>query len=303
MKFVFLSSVAAALCLSMGAACAGTVNESAVVFLPDGKGGHVIDPSALPADGSKQNAKKIQYRGGPLLNSPNGVNVYYIWYGNWSADQSPAILADFAQHLGGSPYWNINTTYYDKSKVYVQNKVALAGQAVDNYSQGKALSDSAILSVVNNAISSGALPMDTNALYFVLTSADVNETSGFCTSYCGWHNHANVSGNDVKYSFVGNPARCPTACSIQSTGPNGSSGADGMASVIAHELEETVTDEDLNAWFFLTGQENADKCAWTFGTEYKAANGALANMKLGSRDYLIQQNWVNQGKGKCAVSF
>jgi len=74
-----------------------------------------------------------------------------------------------------------------------------------------------------------------------------------------------------------------------------------MASVIAHELEEAVTDPDLNAWWDTNGAENADKCAWTFGTTYAAPNGSSANMKIGCRDYLIQQNWVNQGSGFCAL--
>ena len=43
-----------------------------------------------------------------------------------------------------------------------------------------------------------------------------------------------------------------------------------MASVIAHELEEAATDPDLNAWYDSRGYENADKCAWTFGTTYTA---------------------------------
>ena len=41
-----------------------------------------------------------------------------------------------------------------------------------------------------------------------------------------------------------------------------------MVSVIAHELEEAATDPDLNAWYDNRGYENADKCAWTFGTTY-----------------------------------
>jgi hypothetical protein len=76
-----------------------------------------------------------------------------------------------------------------------------------------------------------------------------------------------------------------------------------MASIIAHELEEATTDPDLNAWYDRRGFENADKCAWTFGATYLAANGAAANMKLGARDYLIQQNWVNSGAGFCALKF
>ena len=76
-----------------------------------------------------------------------------------------------------------------------------------------------------------------------------------------------------------------------------------MVSVIAHELEETATDPDLNAWYDSSGAENADKCAWTFGTTYTVSNGSLANMNLGTRDYLVQQNWVNAQGGICALSY
>jgi len=32
------------------------------------------------------------------------------------------------------------------------------------------------------------------------------------------------------------------------------------------ELEEATTDPGLNAWYDVRGYENADKCAWSFGT-------------------------------------
>ena len=88
------------------------------------------------------------------------------------------------------------------------NLVNLNGQTTDNYSQGTALSDAGVQAVVSAAISSGALgPADPKGVYFVLTSADVNETSGFCTQYCGWHTHGTISGTDIKYAFIGNPDR------------------------------------------------------------------------------------------------
>lgn len=242
----------------------------------------------------------ISYHGGPLILGT--TNVYYIWYGNWSGNTATTILTDFASNVGGSPYFNINTTYYNGSSVHVTNSVRYTSSTTDNYSQGTSLSDAQIQTVVSSAISSGRLPNDTNAVYFVLTSADVTASSGFCTQYCGWHTHGTISGSDIKYSFVGNPDRCPSACEAQTTGPNGNAGADGMASIIAHELEEAVTDPDLNAWFDTRGAENADKCAWTFGTTY-TANGAQANMKLGTRDFLIQQNWVNASGGFCAKAY
>ncbi len=262
---------------------------------PDGEG--------KPGGGGKPRGNGISYHGGPVMLGT--THVYYIWYGDWlSAPASGAvpILTDLAQNIGGSPYFNINTTYYDGGGNKVLNSVAFGGSTTDNYSRGKAVSDAGILGIVSDAINAGRLPKDTNGVYFVLTSSDVNETSGFCTQYCGWHTHGTIGGADIKYSFVGNPDRCPSACEAQTVSPNGNPGADGMASIIAHELEEAVTDPDLNAWYDTRGQENADKCAWTFGATYPSGGG-LANMKLGARDYLIQRNWVNASGGYCATQY
>lgn len=279
-------------------------------LVPTGKGWgerayptpHHNDHANPNAGAGKTSANGINYHGGPVLLGT--TNAYYIWYGNWASNTAVAILEDLATHIGGSPYYNINTTYYDGSNRHVSNAVKFVKSTTDNYSKGTALTDANIQSIVASAINSGALPKDNNAVYFVLTSADVNETSGFCTQYCGWHTHASITGlGDIKYSFVGNPDRCPSACAAQATGPNGNAGADGMASIISHELEEAVTDPDLNAWYDRRGAENADKCAWTFGSTYATSNGAMANMKLGTRDYLIQQNWVNASGGFCAKSY
>jgi hypothetical protein len=268
-------------------------------FTPKGKGFLIRDANAGKNGGG--GGATIVYHGGPVMTGTNGV--YYIWYGNWAGNTATSILTDFAGAIGGSPYFNINTTYYDGSNTHVTNSVAYRGSTTDNYSQGTSLSDAQIQTVVSSAISSGRLPKDTSAVYFVLTSADVTASSGFCTQYCGWHTHGTIAGSDIKYSFIGNADRCPSSCAAQTTGPNGNAGADAMASIIAHELEEAVTDPDLNAWYDRRGMENADKCAWTFGTQYTTSNGAKANVRLGTRDFLIQQNWVNSGSGFCAMSF
>jgi hypothetical protein len=249
--------------------------------------------------GPSQNG--INYHGGPIMLGT--VHVYYIWYGAWTGNTATGILTDLATSIGGSPYYNVNTTYTNGSLVPITNSVAYVSSTTVGYTQGTSLTDTQIKTVVSAAITSGALPLDANGVYFVLTSADVTASSGFCTQYCGWHTHATISNTDIKYAFIGNPDRCPSACAAQASGPNDNAGADGMASIISHELEESATDPDLNAWYDRRGNENADKCAWTFGTTYQAANGALANMKLGARDFLIQRNWVNAAGGYCALSY
>jgi hypothetical protein len=286
-----------------GHSASAAPKSTAADLRPTGKGygtSDLLEP-AKPSGGGKTTSNGIVYHGGPVMLGT--TNVYYIWYGNWTGNSATTILTDLANSIGGSSYYNINTSYYDGSNNHISNLVSYRNSTTDSYSQGTALSDAGVQSVVANAISSGKLPKDPNAVYFVLTSSDVNETSGFCTNYCGWHTHGTISGSDIKYSFVGNPDRCPSACEAQTTGPNGNAGADGMASIISHELEEAATDPDLNAWYDRRGQENADKCAWTFGTEYTTSNGAKANVKLGSRDYLIQRNWVNAAGGYCSMTF
>ncbi|HJU21092.1 MAG TPA: hypothetical protein VJ891_01160 [Casimicrobiaceae bacterium] len=313
----------AALASSAVYAVAPSVDGGEDELAPTGKGwGHRVekgngDNGQARAGRTKSGgANGISYHGGPvMLPNSKGVppTVYYIWYGTWG---SPAtdILNSLAQNIGGSSYFNINTTYFNGSSQHVVKAVGFGGSTTDSYSHGTALSDSGVQSVVASAINSGRLPFDSNGVYFVLTSPDVNETSGFCTQYCGWHTHATISRTDIKFAFVGNPNRCPSACEMQDVGPNGiadattglDSGADGMASIISHELEEAVTDPDLNAWYDARGQENADKCAWTFGTTSKAPNGATYNVTLGSGTYsrfLIQRNWVNASGGYCAQSY
>ncbi|HZQ63147.1 MAG TPA: hypothetical protein VFC24_17455 [Casimicrobiaceae bacterium] len=309
------------------AACAAVVNgaqgnngnngNNDSELVPTGKGwgerpanfqGNNGNANGQAGRNNKASGNGINYHGGPLMlgNAPgaNGStnNIYYIWYGNWTGNSALTILTDFANNIGGSPYFNINSSYYDGSGKTVPNAVHYAGQTNDKYSQGSVLNDSQVQSVVASAINSGSLPKDPAGVYFVLTSSDVNESSGFCTQYCGWHTHGTIGGIDVKYSFVGNPDRCPSACAAQTTSPNGNAGADGMASIIAHELSEAVTDPDLNAWYDTRGYENADKCAWNFGAT-QTANGAKWNVALGTRDYLIQQNWVNASGGYCALKY
>lgn len=72
-----------------------------------------------------------------------------------------------------------------------------------------------------------------------------------------------------------------------------------MLSVVAHELEEALTDPNPSSgWVDSIGAENADKCAWTFGhSQQTAANGASYNMTLqttsGQKNFLIQRNLSN----------
>jgi hypothetical protein len=261
-------------------------------------------PNNFASKPGRTSSNGINFYGGPVMTS--GVKVNIVWYGNWT-QQKRNIITNLIQDLNNSAYFNINTTYYDANKNFVKNSLTLGQEYFDSYSQGNGgstgLSDAQIWTIVNQAASTptiGSAIVDTNAITLVLTSSDVKK-SGFLTSYCGWHTFGTISSTAIKYSFVGDPGTS-AGCVVQTISPNGDAGADAMTSVIAHEIEEAVTDPQLNAWFDRRGYENADKCAWNFGT-INTLNGFKYNMTMNGRNYYIQQNWLNAQGGLCALSW
>ena len=245
----------------------------------------------------------IAYHGGKVLHSPN---VYAIWYGNWSTpgNNSKVVLENLLKNIGGTSYFNINTTYSDQ-KGAVSNSVRFVKSTTDNYSQGTVLTDNKVALIVKRAISKESLPKDSNAVYFVFTSGDVSETSGFLTTYCAFHAHKTFDDTNIKYAFVGDPSADLAACAPQQVvSPNANPAADAMASLTAHELEEAVTDPNLNAWYDdLTGYENGDLCNFHFGKVTQNSDGSFYNQIIGGRQYLIQRNWLNIAPGGCASSY
>ena len=257
---------------------------------------------------AQSNKSPIEYQGGPLITRT--PNVYLIWYGGWANNSARSILTEFITSLGGSPYYNINTTYYDGSGARPNNGLIYGGGADNLYSRGPSLNESDVQEVVSASILNAQLPLDPNGIYLVLTSADVSAT-GFCTDRCEFHDHMSILGTNVRYAFVGNADRCPQVCASQFTDqgnnlptPNDNLGADAMASWIAHVLSGIVTNPDGRGWLDDQKRENSDRCQSTFGRTYATANGARANMRLYfGRDFLIQQNWVNADHGYCALSY
>jgi hypothetical protein len=74
-------------------------------------------------------------------------------------------------------------------------------------------------------------------------------------------------------------------CDPQDTSGEHSQGVVALGNVSGHEISEMLTDPQLNAWYDANGSENADKCAWTFGTP-------LLSFRNGTQ-WKIQGNWSN----------
>jgi hypothetical protein len=253
----------------------------------------------------------MTYYGGPIMFGTSN-SLYIIYYGNWdTADQT--IINTYAQNIGATGLYNANTTFYDNATPnnfisQVMNFNRKTNTYHDNYSLGKNLTDANIQTIVANAISGGFLPNDTNGIYFVLTYKDVFETAfgvGFCTAFCGYHTYSTtiVSGENIKYSFVGDAAKCPSGCDGNvavygdHTSPNTSIGADGSVSIMFHEMSESVTDPLVtstaySAWGAGSCGENGDCCNFVFGPTSVGTNSNgnyHYNQTFAGRNWLLQE--------------
>jgi hypothetical protein len=262
--------------------------------------------------GSKTTNTGIFYHGGPIIASPKVAAIYWANSAIFSGGPTPGTVglgsADgsmvglFLRNLGGSGYWNINSTYADGSGAHVANSLSYAGYWADGNGapvSGQNVTDGQVQSEVVAGFTSGALAYDPATLYVVFSGPGVNLGGRFGSSYCAYHGHFTWNGNDVKYAVMPYAQTYPSACTAGSgISPISDPAAAAEVNVLAHETEETATDQDLNAWYDRRGYENADKCAWKFGTTQSGATG-MYNETIGGVDWLIQMNWVNAGSGGC----
>ncbi len=279
---------------------------SAPLFSFDGNG------AASGKAGKGGGGTGIFYHGGPIIYSPAIAAIYWssgtIYNGGPTAGTSGAGSLDgslvglFMRSLGGTPYWNINNTYYDGTNTHVNNSLSYTQYWADNTNvpaSGSSVSDASVQAEVVKGLTSGALTYDPSTLYAVFSDAGVNLGGGFGSQYCAYHGHFTWNGNDVKYAVMPHDVDFPSGCTAGSgISPTSDYAAAAEVNTLAHETEETATDEDLNAWYDRRGNENADKCAWNFGTTTSTSTGT-ANQTIGGVNWLIQMNWLNANSGGC----
>jgi len=268
-----------------------------------------------PTSSVKTNSR-ILYNGGYVL--VGAANLYVIWYGCWDETcragntLTQSITRDFMFNVGSSPYAQINAMYPNSAGHTPSGAVLYGGEAFDQYSHGLELTAEDIKGIVADQIQANHVPPDPAGIYLVIASVDVSSNAtGFCVPGALPHHGTGFwNGWQFKYAFAGNAARCPSVAAPQfldSNGtplptPNGDLAGDAMVSTIAHLINVVITNSLGDGWFDRYGLQNADKCVGQFGPTY-VVNGGRANIKLGQRDFLLQQNWINNDKkAHCALN-
>jgi hypothetical protein len=247
----------------------------------------------------------MQYNGGPV--EAGGSHNYLIFWeptGSTVASNYNATLQQFFGDIGGSSLYGVAAQYYQTvngANQNIANSATLGGAWTDTtaYPSGS-LQDSQVQSEVAKAIQTNGWPTGNGNEYFVYLSKGESECMGTTCSFstfCAYHGTFSSGTATVLYAAMPYAGTDLSGCGIQTGGgtPNGAD-TDAEISIASHELMETVTDPQLNAWFDATGAEIGDKCAYTYG----ATNADGSDITINSHAYIVQEEFSNSNLG-CAI--
>jgi hypothetical protein len=186
------------------------------------------------------------------------------------------VIASVSSHVARSVRMRPDCDEYTGSNGQVGPSVTHNGHRIDTSTASNGSSTSAIVAEVCKQITSPV----SNGFYPVYV--DVKRGNA---GYCAYHTFGSCSGVTVQVAFFFNLDGDP-GCDPQDTSGLHSQGLAALANVSGHELSEARTDPDSpGAWYDKRGQENGDKCAWTF-------NVPLVTFSNGIQ-WKIQGEWSN----------
>jgi hypothetical protein len=227
----------------------------------------------------------LSYFGGPVQTGASEYNILVN-----STNESPwgGKITKFQQDLFGSTMLSI-VNQYNAGGTYT-----VAGDYPVTYSTLLPLQDSDIFTIIHSVITANHLPTGYGAEYHVFLKSGVQQCSVsargcYGVIYCAYHGSNDYSDvGHVLYSVE--PYQNISGCQVSNQpSPNGVL-ADSTASVLSHEMFETITDPDVAAnnlaWYNNNAGEIGDICA-------PANNVSTGNVVLTATTWEIQPEYSN----------
>jgi hypothetical protein len=236
----------------------------------------VVQPGQIDL-GARLRSPNMTYHGGKIMPTANITSIF--WGTSWASNAGDKITGTDSFYTGFS-----NSNYSKTSDEYTGTNgtvgpiVVNGGHLIDNSQAQGGNNTSVILAEVCKMITSPDL--SGNGYYPVYTDVP-RGNAGFCA----WHSSGSCSGHLVQFAFFFK-LDGDAGCDPQDTSGLHSQGMAALANVAAHELSEARSDPaSPGAWYDSQGQENGDKCAWTF-------NVPLVTFTDGSQ-WKLQGEWSN----------
>src|SRR5579884_4179345 len=231
----------------------------------------------------------MTYHGGRILPTVTAQAIF--WGTSWETYTGDKITGMDKWYVGfDNSDYAATSNEYTGSNGPVTSTVNYGGHLIDATPSTSGSNTSAVLAEVCNAITNNNTGPDPSGNGYYAVYAD---TPRGHASYCAYHSYGTCNGTPVQFAYFFN-LDGDAGCDPEDTSGRHSQGLAAIANVSGHELSEARTDPATpGAWYDSKGEENGDKCAWTF-------NVPLVTFSNGTQ-WKIQGEWSNQayrnGKG------
>ena len=226
---------------------------------------------------SRTSSPDMIYHGGKIMTT--AVTEAIFWGTTWASYSGDKITGMDKWYTGfNSSNYAKTSDEYTGSNGQVGAATTHLGHVIDTSASTGGGNTSTILAEVCKVITSP--DKSGNGYYAVYT-----DTPRGNAGYCAWHSYGSCGGVPVQFAYFfkldGDPG-----CDPQDTSGLHSQGLAAIANVSGHELSEARSDPaSPGAWYDGQGNENGDKCAWTFGAP-------LVTFSDGTQ-WKIQGEWSN----------
>jgi hypothetical protein len=217
----------------------------------------------------------LNYRGGPVQSAPK---VYVVFWG-WTSDPSgeQPYLINFLSSVGGTDWLNTVTQYGGGNPTDLYGGSWSDPTPIPTQPTPAQMSAEAFAAMAHFGLASSV------NVQIVVATPTGHSSSGFVTTFCSVHVFATQGSNYVIYTNFPYMTDAGGSCGAGFV----SAPLDGVSIVEGHELAESITDPEMNAWVDAGGSEIGDKCAWTNVTDITTGTGTFP----------VQPLWSNSANG------
>jgi hypothetical protein len=319
------AAVAALAAVAAGSALAKVIINPATgqpVSIVPSIGSPLVQPNSCTTDCSA-----LTYHFGPVQHgAQNEYSIFWAPAGHSFPSVYTSGLSTWWSNVQKDDYkasnvFAVTQQYYDLSgpggaKAFVPYGITKKSQTIDTHAYPASgcsdgvvgdtvcLSDAQIRTEISRLIAAKGWATGLFTQFYVFLPQHVGECFGsggscFNTSFCAYHDWTGsylYAVMPYTYQSAGCDANAYFGLGYANLSP-----IDPEVGVLSHEISETMTDPEINAWKDGSGNEIGDKCAYTYGSGgYGSPSGlpnngnGFYNQTINGGQYLMQQEFSNR---------